>query len=373
MNFFVWTVLILILNSCDQLPESIQNEEQPDNSASAFVEDEPFKFYTWISAPRKYKNEFWEQKLELFRSAGIDEILVKASAEHIKQLMPLAQKYNLAVHAWIWTLNQPNNEHTKEHKDWYSVNRKGQNSLEYNPYVGYYQWLSPFHPDARAYIINNAKEFAQIEGLKSVHLDYVRYVDVILGDALQPKYNLDQNNEDPSFDFGYHPIARDSFRSIFEVDPLELKYPELSNEWRQFRLNAVSSLVSEIKQTVEAEGKLLSAAVFPFPEMSRKMVKQAWDDWPLDMAFPMLYHNFYNQNINWIGFCTQQCIADVNFPVIAGLYVPALKSAQKMKAAVDQAKENGAKGVCLFTFDLLNDSLKANFSNIVGDLKNSNE
>ena len=33
----------------------------------------------------------------------------------------------------------------------------------------------------------------------------------------------------------------------------------------------------------------VTAAVFPFPEMSRQMVRQAWNDWNLFKAYPMLY------------------------------------------------------------------------------------
>ena len=32
-------------------------------------------------------------------------------------------------------------------KSWYSVNKRGENCLEYRPYVDYYQWLSPFSHD----------------------------------------------------------------------------------------------------------------------------------------------------------------------------------------------------------------------------------
>jgi len=146
---------------------------------------------------------------------------------------------------------------------------------------------SPFHPDARNHIINNAKQLMEVDGLASVHLDYVRYPDVILGADLQPKYNIVQEVELPEYDYGYHPIARKKFKEIFNKDPLDLKNPELSNEWRQFRLNAITSLVNEIVDIAHSKNKKVSAAVFPFPEMSRQMVRQAWNDWNLDSAYPM--------------------------------------------------------------------------------------
>jgi uncharacterized lipoprotein YddW (UPF0748 family) len=211
--------------------------------------------------------------------------------------------------------------------------------------------LSPFHPDACAYIIQKAKEYATVEGLASVHLDYVRYVDVILGADLQPKYGLVQNKELPEYDFGYHPMACEAFKGLFGIDPMQLEHPELSTEWRQFRLNAVTQLVNRIADTLKAEGIPLTAAVFPFPEMSRQMVRQAWNDWNLDAAYPMLYHNFYQQNIQWIGFAAQQGVALKRFPIHAGLYMPALKDGTELMQALLIAKENNCAGVCLFTAD----------------------
>jgi len=198
----------------------------------------------------------------------------------------------------------------------------------------------------------------KIEGLASIHLDYVRYVDVILGADLQPKYKLIQDHEMPQFDYGYHIIARKKFQSIFGKDPMKMKNPELSTEWRQFRLNAVTSLVNEIVEMADGSGHKITAAVFPFPEMSRQMVRQAWNDWNLNAAYPMLYHNFYRENINWIGFATRQGVSDVDFPIIAGLYAPALKKPSDLEAAIRIAKENGAKGISIFTADGLDENQK---------------
>jgi uncharacterized lipoprotein YddW (UPF0748 family) len=259
----------------------------------------------------------------------------------------------------MWTLNRPGDTIAMKHPDWYAVNRKGQHSLEYKAYVNYYQWLSPFHPDARAHVKNNVRKLTQIEGLASIHLDYVRYVDVILGRQLQPKYGLVQDHEMPEYDYGYHPLARAGFKDIFGYDPLDLDHPELSTEWRQYRLNAITTLVNELSDLAHQKGHNLSAAVFPFPEMSRTMVRQAWDDWRLDVAFPMVYHNFYMENVNWIGFATEQGVNKVDFPIIAGLFAPALKNPEDLEKAIRLAKEKGAKGISIFTADNLEEGQQA--------------
>ena len=88
--------------------------------------------------------------------------------------------------------------------------------------------------------------------------------------------------------------------------------------------------------------------------MSRQMVRQAWNDWNLDAAYPMLYQNFYRENINWIGFATKQGVSDVDFPIISGLYSPALRTAEELEKAIIISQENGAKGISIFTADGLN-------------------
>lgn len=336
-------VLIFLFFSCEN---SQKTKEKTENKK--------FIFSTWAHGGKEFDAGKWHKKFDLYDSLGITEILIGAGAKQLKQIIPFAKKRGIKVHAWMWTLNRPGDTVANKHPDWYAVNRKGKNSLEYRAYVDYYQWLSPFHPGAREHIKNNFKDLIQVKGLASIHLDYVRYVDVILGTDLQPKYGLVQDHEMPEYDFGYHPIARQGFKKIFGKDPQDFDHPELSTEWRQYRLNAVSTLVNELCDLGHQSGHKVTAAVFPFPEMSRQMVRQAWDDWNLDAAYPMLYQNFYRENINWIGFATAQGVRDVNFPIHAGLYAPALTNSSDLEKAIRLAKKNGASGFSIFTADNLN-------------------
>lgn len=346
---------VLLIISCKQ-------KEQKQSSI------EKFTLSSWTNVGKNITNEAWIKRLNYYDSLGISELLVGASPDVLERIIPLANKKNIKIHGWMWTLNRPGDSIAKQHPEWYAVNRNGQNSLEYRAYVNYYQWLSPFHPEARKHIINNAKKMMAVKGLASVHLDYVRYPDVILGADLQPKYNLVQETEMPEYDYDYHPIARAKYKEIFDKDPIDYKHPELSTEWRQFRLNAITSLVNEIVEIAHSKDQKVTAAVFPFPEMSRQMVRQAWNDWNLDTAYPMLYQNFYRENINWIGFATKQGVSDVDFPIISGLYAPALRKAEDLEKAIKIAKENGAKGISIFTADGLTKEQKAVFVKLKNQL-----
>ena len=344
-------ILITVIISCDK------NEN-----------NEKFTLSAWTHSGKDFNKENWVKKINYYDSLGISEILVGGNPEVLKKIIPIAKSKNIKVHGWMWTVNRPGDTIANKNPEWYAVNRNGQNSLEYRAYVNYYQWLSPFHPEARKHIINNAKKIMDIEGIESVHLDYVRYPDVILGADLQPKYNIVQETELPEYDYGYHPIARKKFKEIFEKDPQDFKNPELSTEWRQFRLNAITTLVNEIVDIAESKNKKVTAAVFPFPEMSRQMVRQAWNDWNLYKAYPMLYQNFYRENINWIGFATKQGVNDVNFPIISGLYAGALRDNGNLEKAIRISKENGAKGVSIFTADGLNKEQRATLVRLKGQL-----
>jgi len=122
-------------------------------------------------------------------------------------------------------------------------------------------------------------------------------------------------------------------------------------EWKQFRLNAVKNIVNDAYEIAHKYNKNLTAAVFPYPEMADHMVRQRWDKWNIDEVYPMIYHGFYNEEIDWIGFATKQGVEDVKdkgIGVNTGIYIPPFKSAEELKEAILLAKNNGAKGVTFF-------------------------
>lgn len=76
--------------------------------------------------------------------------------------------------------------------------------------------------------------------------------------------------------------------------------------WKKFRENQITQIVKMLSQRVKKRGKIVSAAVFATPHLARKFVRQNWPTWPLDYVFPMIYHEFYNQSIDWILDASRQ-------------------------------------------------------------------
>lgn len=343
-------VAILLMASC----------QNPKPSDEVVAESKGFKVGAWISVNAETDLEQLKSKFSKLSKAGFTEILINTGADSdlLAKVTPLAKASNLDVHAWMSTMNRPGDSVALEHPDWYSVSREGNSCYDHRPYVNYYQWLCPSRPEAVNHILELVDGLAKVPGVESVHLDYIRFVDVFLPIGLLPKYNLTQNAELPEYDFCYCEVCRSKFKESHHRDPLESEHPELDIEWRQFRLNAIRDVVNKAYQKVKTHDKKLTAAVFPYPTMAANMVRQRWDKWDVDRVYPMVYHHFYNENLDWIGFATQQGVADLvstKTELSTGVFVPAIDP-DEIPQVIKMVKVNGAVGICFFSAGSLSEA-----------------
>ena len=324
--------------------------------------DKAFYFSTW-GGPGSGPKDKQMARMKQFADAGITDILPDAGVARLKELIAMGEPLGIRVHAWHWMMNVGGSKVCRENPDWYSVNRLGQSCRDFHPYVGYYNFLSPFSPGAREYIRKGVREKAQIEGLASVHFDYIRYVDVVLGADLQKKYShhggpLVQDRLLPEYDFGYHPLARKEYKEKFGVDPMEMDDPEENAAWQQFRMNAITTLVDECTEICHDAGVAASAAVFPFPQLGREYVRQDWGHWNLDYYFPMAYKKDHQGNMYWVGFATREGLRDMHpgQRLITGVAVGQYgDNMVDFEEAVVQAHDNGAIGISFFAAGSLTD------------------
>lgn len=285
-----------------------------------------------------------------------------------------AREHGLAVHRWWWTLNRPGDGYArKHHPEWFTVNREGASTLERPPYVDYYRWVCPTRAPVRAYLGRLVERMAADDRLDGIHLDYVRFCDVILPRALWEKYDLVQDRELPEFDYCYCEVCREAFATQTGVDPLELPDPPADERWRRFRWDAVTGLVEELAAVAHARDMPMTAAVFPGPSVARRLVRQDWSKWPLDAVFPMLYQGFYEEDVEWIGERVAEGVAvgaNGAWPgrgtspaasdpppaaLFAGLYLPDLDPVALGRAA-RLARTRGAAGVSVFDLGALTDA-----------------
>jgi len=164
-----------------------------------------------------------------------------------------------------------------------------------------------------------------------------------------------QDREYPKYDFCYCDVCRGKFASEHGVDPLDLPDPAADPAWRQFRLDSITRLVERLAAVVRKHGKKISAAVFPTPSIAERLVRQQWDRWELDAVFPMIYHNFYEKEINWLEEAVREGEEALQgrFPLYAGVFIPAI-AAQEMPEAVRYVAKGNAQGICLFRYGSMN-------------------
>jgi hypothetical protein len=148
-------------------------------------------------------------------------------------------------------------------------------------------------------------------------------------------------------------VCQSKFKESTGIDVASFEDPSVSDEWRQFRYDSITNLVNNILiPAAKKYSKTVTAAVFP----NWFHVRQQWSKWNLDGALPMLYHNFYNKGIGWIGEKTREEVAQLpkNRPLFSGLNVGALVPTQLIEA-IEVSLKSGASGYSLFSADLMTD------------------
>jgi uncharacterized lipoprotein YddW (UPF0748 family) len=327
------------------------------------------KHWIWMRPQADQSVDFWKEKLAKAKDHGFDAVLMEVYNSHnawfgssrlpmreplLEKLIEAGKATGVEVHAWMWTM--PNNipEIVENHPDWYAVNRAGQPANTQPAYVPYYKFMCSSNPEVREFVRQNVADLAAFDGLAGVHLDYVRLPDVILAEALQPNYNIVQDKEYPEYDYCYCDNCRRNFKEKTGLDPLtDIAEPAFHQEWRQFRYDTISYTVNEVlAPEARKAGKQITAAVFP----NWESVRQEWRNWNLDAYLPMLYHNFYDAGLSWVGDQLREKINDLKIkkPVYSGLFIPSVKP-EELAEAFRISLEAGAAGVSLFSYNDMKD------------------
>jgi len=320
--------------------------ERAGLAAVPAVRAAPVKNWTWTDGGEKLKPDQQKRRFEEFRKAGINAVLFSS---YNAEVLARAKEQGLETHAWTWSLCRGDKELLEKHPDWYDVSRRGDSASNKPPYVDYYHFLCPSRVEVREHLAKIVAGLGDTENLDGIHLDYIRYPDVILPVALWKKYNLVQNEELPQFDFCYCEVCCKAFKDQTGEDPLQLPDPPSHAAWRQYRYDSVTKLVNHLVEVAHGKRKQITAAVFPTPSIAQKLVRQDWVRWNLDAVLPMVYHSFYNEKPEWIKRAVNEGVSALpkNRPLYAGLYLPDLQG-KDFDRAVEFAMAGGAKGVSLF-------------------------
>lgn len=309
-------------------------------------------FWTWLDYRPKMN---FDSICQVIHNTGFDGLILNApTPDDYRKAIPIAHKYGIEVYAWLWTMNLEHDRETilREHPEWFSVNRNGESLADTKAYVDYYKFMCPALPEVREYIKDKIRAYCEVEGLNGIAIDYHRFVDVVLPTTLWPQYGVVQDREYPEWDYGYHPAMIEKFMQTHDYDPRELEAPSADEQWLQFRCDQITEVANEIAEVVHSYGKTMAASPFPTPAMSRKMVRQDWGKWNLDIVFPMVYHNFYTGDVSFISDCTIDNVFQKNPQTT--LYCGMMATdGPKMIECMDAALNNGAEGIAVFTVSSL--------------------
>ena len=305
------------------------------------------KHWVWVRPNENDSEADLQKRYKAFYEAGVKGVFFEADSEkHYR----LAKAQKLEAHRWMWTLNRGEKSLLQSHPEWYSRNRKGESCADKPPYVGYYRWLCPSREEVAQYLEADVEQILSKDYIDGIHLDYVRYCDVILPVNLWENYKIEQTKELPEYDYCYCEVCQQMFREWKGKDINSIQYPEESLSWRLYRYNAVTQIVNRLARVAKAHRKPITAAVFPTPEVAKRNVRQDWVSWNLNAICPMIYHGFYKEDVAWIGSAVEEGVTALHgkFPLYAGLYLPDFKNMDEVKSGITHALTNGAAGVSLF-------------------------
>lgn len=326
------------------------------------AEHKEIPVYAWCSVKNDDTPETFKAYLQGLKDKGVTGVCVNSSIrdrEKIAMASKAAHEVGLVYHAWIPCMLQGGMPHS-----WYAVNALGKSADTDPVYVDYYKALDPHNPEVIDWLVKNYTEIAQIPDVDYVQLDYIRYPDAVLSRGLWAKYGLDMTNYYAPADYCY---CKDCVADFEAQVGRKLKNPSNDAKWNQFRKDVITNLVNKISAAVHAQGKKVSADVFPGPATYAEwMVRQEWNKWDVDEYFPMNYNDFYLTDTKWVARITgEEVRAAGKKPVYSGLFIcrdwqnkASLVDPEnsglvpsEVEPAVIGSMDNGAAGICLFTPD----------------------
>ncbi len=281
-----------------------------------------------------------------------------ADFDPLSYLIECADGTGLQVHAWLnvfYVWSQPQLPRSRRHvvnrsPHWIArdINNRYQMTTA-GKVEGVY--LCPSNPNVRAHTLKVFAEVAQrYPQLDGLHLDYVRYpyegycycagCRARFRNAMAERVSASRRAELDRLAAGRNPLAW---------------IQALPAEWSDWRREQVSAFVQAFSQQSRRinPNLILSAAVWPVPELSAKHKLQDWLNWLrrdwLDTVLPMAYDKDTAVVQRQSARVVEQ--ADGR-PVIVGVgawQVSPDSAVNKIRAI----RRNGASGFCLFSYDAI--------------------
>ena len=325
---------------------------------------ETIPVYVWKRVPAETNMDSLQTEFRKWKSMGVTGVCIDTRGkEGIENAAIRAHAEGLEYHAWVPSMLRKDLPH-----EWYVVNRLGQSADDNPNYLNDYRFLDPANPEVQEYLFNQYVLVAKIPEVDYVRLDFMRYPDVILARALGEFYGLeDSPGEYAPADYCYCDYCTQTFFEQTGINIREVEDPSKVPQWAQFRCDQLTFFVDRVARAVHEVGKKVSVDVFPGPgSYAEHMVRQQWNQWMVDMFFPMNYNNLYEEGPDWISSVVEEEVQSAGgVPVVSSLricfdwknpqsledpnYAGLLPS--ELGTAIHNSLAAGAYGICLFNPD----------------------
>ena len=307
--------------------------------------------YMWQRVSAKTNLDTLQHAFKNWKSHGVTGVCIDSrDLEITRKVSAMAHAEGLEYQAWVPSMLRSGLPH-----EWYAVNRLGQ-SADLNPtYTNNYRFLDPANPEVQQYLLEQYSEVASLPDVDYIRLDFIRYPDVILAEALSEMYGLEHiQGEYAAADYCYCEHCVEAFRKESGIDIRQVENPASVEAWAQFRCDQLTLFVDKVSRAIHELGKKVSVDVFPGPfSYAEHMVRQQWNQWMVDAFFPMNYNDLYEEGPEWLNsVVAEEVESAAGVPVISSLRLHRGTRAgllpQELGVAIQNSVKAGAKGVCIF-------------------------
>jgi uncharacterized lipoprotein YddW (UPF0748 family) len=184
----------------------------------------------------------------------------------------------IRVHAWLPVFRDP--LMAQRRPGWAMIDQSGVPSPD---------WLSPHHPEVRAYVALMIRSLLSNYEVDGIHLDYIRY---------------------PGLEYDYGTSAVSRFESWSGVAPVTVQalLVDHYDRWTDWRALEISQCVAEVRKVIRrntTRDVILSAALVADAALNYRSLEkygQSYADLAkhLDWVMPMAYFREDRQPVDWI-------------------------------------------------------------------------
>lgn len=269
-----------------------------------------------------------------------------------------AHKQNMKIHIWFETfyVGNDNPETTPNHvlnvypswtnKRLYNYDAPGPvpSLSEHNGY-----FLDPANIQVQTYLLGILKEIITNYKPDGINLDYIRYPQTV-----EPSYS-----NYASMNWGYTQYARDEFKSLYGIDPIDIKYGTTEWEnWAMYRQNRITQFVMYVRNLTKENNIMLTAVIFPDLRKCISTKMQNWRSWSLNNYIDGLTPLILTGDKNTADILLKDVIKNTSSVtnIYPGIFVTFMGGTMDdLLMQIHKTREYRSKGAVLFDYAHLND------------------